>query len=115
MRKLFIQFSVTDGQYPVGIFGIGKAVCDKNDGFAAFVAGEKQFHYFLSGAAVKISARLVRKDKVGSAAIALAIATRCCCPPESSYGLCDSLAESPTASSAEVSVQGVSLSGYLCK
>ena len=65
MRKLFIQFSVTDGQYPVGIFGIGNAVCDKNDGFAAFVAGEKQFHYFLSGAAVKISARLVRKDKVG--------------------------------------------------
>ncbi len=65
MRKLFIQFSVTDGQYPVGIFGVGKAVCDKNDGFAAFVAGEKQFHYFLSGAAVKISARLVRKDKVG--------------------------------------------------
>ena len=50
----------------------------------------------------------------GSAAIALAIATRCCCPPESSYGLCDSL-RSPTASSAESERSRRLLSGYLCK
>lgn len=51
---------------------------------------------FESSAPVGSSARITD----GDAAIARAIATRCCCPPESSLGLLSILFQRPTRSSA---------------
>jgi hypothetical protein len=60
----------------------------------------QDLHDLDAGAAVEVAGRLVGQDQLGSLTSARAIATRCCWPPDSWFGVWCARSPRPTAVSS---------------
>ena len=71
----------------LGVGGDVRLVGDEDDRDARRRSAAEQRHDLRAGARVEVPGRLVGQDDAGSLTSARAMATRCCCPPDSSVRL----------------------------
>jgi hypothetical protein len=101
VAALLDQRALVQMQGMAGVLGGLGIVRDHDDGLAV-LAVERLQQARISSADLRSRSPVGSSQisRVGSDTIARAIATRCCWPPESSFGLCLPRSSSPTSSSA---------------